>query len=703
MKTSVLRVLVADDELTTRLVLKAALEQSGFSVVLAEDGEDALRQFAAEPCDMVMLDVEMPGLSGYQVCRKLRQSVGGELPIVMVTGMDDLQSVEQAFNAGATDFIPKPIHLGLIGHRVRYLLRSCEVLSDLHAANARNSAILNAMPDILLHLDAQGRVLDAHFGCHCPVGYACPNPGKELVDCFPAEIARLILEQVRYALDSGEIGTVDYALALPDGQAAYYEARLVAVNDGQCLCLIRDVTSRKQAEANAHRLAVFDTLTGLPNRPSFARCLEREIQRARYQDVRLAVFFLDLDSFKTINDSLGHTLGDQLLQQVAVRLKKEMLPADPATRNSADSAQDVDVELARLGGDEFAILAPRRAALQDTIDMGLRVQELMRRPFELDGRKIALSASIGIALFPEDGGNAETLLKHADTAMYHAKDLGRDNFQFYSSSLTAEAIGRLNMKSDLQQALERNELFLVYQPQIELPGGRVASVEALIRWKHPQRGLVSPAEFIPAAEENGMIVPVGEWVLRQACADAARWQAAGTPLCVAVNLSPVQFRNPELLALVRQVLAETGLPAHLLDLEITEGALVADTAETMSLLKALRELGCLLSLDDFGTGYSSLNYLKHLPLSRLKIDQSFVRDLHESRENLAIVRVIITLAKNLGFGVIAEGVETLTQARLLQDMACEVLQGYYFGRPVDFSEIAALLDRRWDLAADACS
>ena len=705
MTPSALRVLVADDELTTRLVLKAALEKSGFPVVLAVDGEDALQQFDKNACDMVMLDIEMPNRDGLQVCRLLRQRFGNELPIAIVTGMDDLQSIERAFNAGATDFIPKPINPGLVAHRVRYLFRSCEIMRDLHTANARNSAILHAIPDTLLRIDENGRILDVHTSQHTqPTCYrlCC---GDTLTNCFPPETAQGIIKRAQKACHLGGLIAMDYALPLPDGQMAYYEARLSAIDEQQALCLIRDVTNRKRAEDNAHRLAFFDTLTNLPNRHSFSLRLEREIQRARYLASRLAVLFLDLDGFKMINDTLGHTLGDLLLKKVARQLESCLAPTEPLiTANLLEHTQGTDADLARLGGDEFTMLMLNVHSLQDVISMGLRIQEAMRRPFDLSGHKVALTISMGIALYPEDGENAETLLKHADTAMYHAKDTGRDNFQFYSASLTTEAMRRLNLKTDLRQALDRSEFLLLYQPQVNSFTGEIGSVEALIRWKHPIRGMVPPLDFIPQAEENGMIVPVGEWVLRQACGDAARWLAKGTPLCVAVNLSPIQFRNPELLGQVKQVLDETGLPPHLLELEVTEGALMTDTDETMTLLHSLRELGCQLSLDDFGTGYSSLNYLKRLPLSKLKIDQSFVHDLPDEHDNLAIVRAIISLAKNLGFGVIAEGVETQEQARLLQEMACEMLQGYYFSRPVSFDEITALLPRRWVLEpADSAS
>ena len=688
------RILVADDEVTARLLLKAALEKSGFQVELAVNGDDALRLFRARPCDMVMLDVEMPGLNGYQVCARLRHEVGEELPIVMVTGMDDMKSIEQAFVAGATDFIAKPINWSLIGHRVRYLFRSYQVLQDLHAANARNAAIINAIPDSMLHLDINGRVLDVRLAQHAHTPEHLPRAGDFLSNSLPANTASQMLAAAAQARAIGATATLDYALPLVDGQQRHYEARLADITGQQTLCLVRDITERKAAEQRIYRLAYYDTLTGLANRLSFSERLEREIQRAHLQHGKLAVLFLDLDGFKNVNDTMGHITGDLLLQWVADRLKQGVQPQDLEASNGPIDAR---FELARLGGDEFTVLVPHLQNADNALLVAHRIHELMRRPFALETQQVVMTTSIGIALFPDDGEDAATLLKHADTAMYHAKDLGRDNCQFYSASLTQEAVRRMSLASNLRLALERNEFFLAYQPQLDMVSGRIRSLEALIRWQHPQQGLISPMDFIPVAEENGLIVPIGEWVLRTACTDAARWQAAGTPLRVAVNLSAVQFKHPGLVDLIQSILAETGLAAECLELEVTEGVLMEDSSATLTTLHAIRQVGMQLSLDDFGTGYSSLSYLKRLPLNNLKIDQSFVRGLPADRESLAIVQAIVSLAKNLGFSVTAEGIETLEQARLLQGMACEMLQGYYFSKPVPAARIAELLSRQWRL------
>jgi diguanylate cyclase (GGDEF)-like protein/PAS domain S-box-containing protein len=948
------RILVVDDDPAARLLMRASLVKSGFEVFLAENGENALRQFRAQPCDLVMLDVEMPGLNGYQVCAQLRNEVGDELPIVMVTGMDDLESIERAFDAGATDFISKPINWALIGHRARYLLRAYLVQQYLHAAHARNSAILNAIPDTLLRMDAGGQILEVRFGEHANECLQLPRPGHPLAESFPADVAGQILATAAHASETGVAENLDIKLAGRADEERDYEARLVSIDGRETLCLVRDIserkrveealrtseksleeaqviaglgsyvlnirtggwrssegldrlfgidegydstlsgwaalvhpddratmmaylteevlgkgrafnkeyrivrqsdqterwvhglgrlefdaqqlpvrmvgtiqditerklqelrivatqnklqatldaipdlmfevdldgryldyhsprrellaappemflgrtveeilppeaaaicmsalreaheqgrsagkqfelplpqgphwfelsvssktddslqeprfivlsrdiTERKEAETKVYRLAYFDTLTGLPNRLSFSERLEREIQRARYQNGNLAVLFMDLDGFKNVNDTLGHGAGDVLLQWVADRLRQGVRPADLVARNDPAG---VETDLARLGGDEFTVLIPQLQHEEAALAVAHRIHELMRRPFALEGREVVLTTSIGIAVFPDDGEDAATLLKHADTAMYHAKDLGRDNCQFYSASLTQEAMRRLNLESNLRLALERGEFYLVYQPQLDIASGRIRSLEALIRWNHPELGLISPLEFIPVAEVNGLIVSIGDWVLRTACSDAARWQAAGHPLRVAVNLSAVQFKNPDLVGRVKAIMADTGIAPQWLELELTEGALMEDSAATLATLNALREIGLQLSLDDFGTGYSSLNYLKRMPLNNLKVDQSFVRGLPADKESLAIVRAIVSLAKNLGFTLTAEGIETLEQARILSGLACETLQGYYISKPVPAGEIPAMLERHWTLDEAPCA
>jgi diguanylate cyclase (GGDEF)-like protein/PAS domain S-box-containing protein len=697
LKQQPIKVLVADDEPTARLLMSAALQKAGFEVSVAADGEEALREFRAHPFDVVMLDVEMPGLNGYQVCTALRQEVGDDLPIVMVTAMEDTDSIEQAFECGATDFIAKPINWSLIGHRVKYLMRGYQAALDLRKANDRNTAVLNAIPDLMFEIDIDGRYIDYHSPrIDLLAAPAAIFIGKTVYEVMPPEAAEVCMFALREAHEKGSSTGQQFELKLQHGLSWFELSVSPKISDPEqkphFIVLSRDITDRKQAEQKISQLAYFDSLTRLPNRQSFIERLNREIRVAQRGNKQLAVLFMDLDGFKAINDTMGHNTGDLILQWAADRLQKGIRPYDIVSRATDDKAE---VELARLGGDEFTALIPNIDRPEEALLVAHRIRELMRRPFVLDGREVVLTASIGIALFPGDGEDSASLLKHADTAMYHAKDNGRDNCQFYSASLTQRAQQRLNLENNLRQALAREEFSLVYQPQLDLVSGRIQSIEALIRWNHPEQGAISPMDFIPLAEENGLIVPIGEWVLRTACTDAARWQAAGFGLRVAVNLSPMQFKDPNLVKTVFDILAQTGLAPELLELEVTEGAVMEDSGATLATLENLSLRGVKIALDDFGTGYSSMSYLKRMPLNNLKVDQSFVQGLPHDRDNHAIVRAILSLAKNLGFSVTAEGVETLEQAETLKEMACDTLQGYYFSRPVPAAEIPTLFTREW--------
>lgn len=687
------RILLADDDPTVRLLMHAALLKAGFQVTLACDGEEAVRLFETDPTDLVMLDVEMPGMDGYQVCSYLRAKIGNELPIMMVTGMDDMQSIDRAFEAGATDFIAKPINWNLIAYRILYLRRGYLNMLALKAANARNKAIFSAIPDTMFILNEKDKVIDV-----CSHSDSTPwlkaNAENALTQSLPEDIAKLYLEAADRARHQGVVEPFEYPLTLSDSKTRYYENRVVAIDAKETLCLVRDITERKDSESKIFHLAYFDNLTGLPNRQSFMERLEGEINRAKYTGNKLAVLFLDLDGFKSINDTMEHTTGDTVLQWAAERLQSSTRQSDFVSRNNSKQSE---VRLARLGGDEFTVVIPNLHRAEDALILAHRIREAMRRPFHLESRDVVLTASIGIALYPDDGDDAETLLKHADTAMYHAKNEGRDNCQFYNVALTLQAEKRMHLENDLRDALQKNEFFLVYQPQFDVAAESFQSVEALIRWNHPKQGSISPLDFIPLAEENGLIIPIGEWVLRTACNDAARWHQQGHFLEVAVNLSPLQIKNPGLVKSVLDILAETNFPPEKLVLEITEGALMEHNENTLNTLHTLRNHNIQIALDDFGTGYSSMNYLKRLPINCLKVDQSFIRGLLDDDDNLAIVRAIISLSKNLGFAITAEGIETIEQAQVLKYLGCETLQGFYFSKPIGETEILCASNKRWSI------
>ena len=697
MTSDIPHILIADDDDTARLLMRAALRKAGYDVSLAKDGADALRLFSLQRFDMVMLDIDMPGLTGHEVCAVLRAEAGQWLPILMVTGMDDLVSIEQAFNSGATDFLAKPINWGLIGHRVKYMLRANQASLDLQLAEARGAAILRAIPDLLYEMDIEGRYLHFHSRSHLlPESTVSPLIGKTVHEVLPPEAAHICLTALQTAQVQGS--STGQRFEAPAGTGTSWFELSIARKDAppgelpRFIVLSRDITERMDSERQIRQLAFFDSLTGLPNRQSFVERVEREVRRTRQGGPGFGILFMDLDGFKDVNDTLGHSAGDQALTIVADRLREAVRCADLVCRPSDASSE---VEIARLGGDEFTALILNIQQPEEALLVAQRILVLMRQPFLLQEREIVLTTSIGIALYGDDGVDAPTLLKHADAAMYLAKDSGRNNSQFYNASLTEITLRRMALEHDLRLAVERNQFTLAYQPVFDVAEKRICGVEALIRWNRPLHGPVSPLEFICLAEQIGLIIPIGQWVLRTACHDAAGWLRDGHALRVAVNLSPLQFKDANLVQSVLEVLTQTGLPPHMLELEVTESTAMEDTAATMATLKAFKDSGVKIALDDFGTGYSSLSYLTRMPLSKLKIDQSFVAGLPDDRENLAIVRAILAMAGNLNLSITAEGVETLAQAELLSDLGCNLLQGYFFSRPVPAAALPALLVCQW--------
>ncbi|HWQ94028.1 MAG TPA: EAL domain-containing protein [Gammaproteobacteria bacterium] len=423
----------------------------------------------------------------------------------------------------------------------------------------------------------------------------------------------------------------------------------------------------------------YDALTNLPNRLLFADRLQQALRYAQRNTRCVALMSLDLDRFKIVNDSLGHPHGDALLQAVAKRL--------------INCVREIDT-LARVGGDEFMFILSDLVNAQDAADIARKILDVLADPFVLEENELFISASIGISLYPSDGEDTTTLVKNADAALYHAKKQGRNNYQYYAEQMNATALQRLTLESSLRHALEREEFVLYYQPQLELESGAIIGVEALLRWQSPERGLVEPAAFIPLLEETGLIVPVGEWVLRNACAQNIAWQREGlAPIRVSINLSALQFRQPDFAETIARILRETGLDAGWegLELELTESLLINNVEETIKTLCKLHAMNIKVSIDDFGTGYSSLNYLKRFPLYGLKIDQSFVRDLSINPEDAAIVAAIIALGHSLKLNVIAEGVETLEQLKFLRELKCDEMQGYLFSPPMPAADVAALL------------
>ena len=454
------------------------------------------------------------------------------------------------------------------------------------------------------------------------------------------------------------------------GQAFYDDTGHVTRMSG----ITMDIDDRKEAEERVQFLAYYDALTGLPNRTLLRDRLAKAFAGARRRKYKVALLFLDLDRFKDINDSLGHSVGDLLLQEVAERLRRWGREQDT---------------VARIGGDEFLIMLTHVNHISDAAVAAERLMDAMAAEFVVQDRSLSIGCSVGISIFPEHGMEADDLMKNADAAMYSAKEAGRNNFRFYTEDMNVQAVERLTLESSLRLALDKKELFLVYQPQMEMVTGKITGLEALLRWQHPQLGLVPPDKFIRIAENSGLIVQIGEWVLRTACAQARKWQDEGLPaVTVAVNVSAVQFRQEDFSELIRRVLQETGLAPEYLELELTESLLLSSADVTFSVLQRLKRMGLKLAIDDFGTGYSSFSYLRQFQVSKLKIDRSFVRDVAVNPDDAAITAAIISMAKSLNLKVIAEGVENESQMSFLRAHQCDEIQGYYFSKPLAVEKVA---------------
>lgn len=680
-------VLVVDDDAGQRCLTSAALQQGGFASLEAEDGERALSLFQREMPDLVLLDVIMPGLDGFAVCEALRRQPGGQdVPIIVVTSLDDLDSIERAYAAGATDFITKPIQGLVLSHRIRHVLRAKQAWQRLRESEARFRTLVQATGSVILVLDRQGWILEVNPAAEklYPFqrgGRVEPDFMERLppIDGWDDSEGSLCCESTIRALDGDEHILLWSISRFASAEGA--TAGWVVVG--------RDITQRRQADERARFLAHHDALTHLPNRTLLLEQLQKTIELARTRSQSLAVLFLGLDRFKRINDSLGHRVGDLLLQQVAVRLQGCLRSADYVCPVLSDPPLPQDL-LARSGGDEFIILLTEPRQLDTAARVAQRILETLSKPFVIENHELFVTCSIGVARYPYDGANVDTLLKNADTALYHAKNEGRNHFRFYSSRMQAATIQNIEMEKLLRQALARQELVLHYQPQVNLNSGRIVGVEALLRWQHPVLGSVAPAEFIPLAEETGLIVPIGEWVIRTACAQARIWQEIGLPpLRMAVNLSPCQFADTQLTSMIAGILRETGLRSDFLELEITESLLMKDGI--IDTLRALKRLDVRLAIDDFGTGYSNLGYLRRFPIDRLKIDQSFVQDIGRENDDQAIAAAIIAMAHSLRLSVIAESVETETQLAFLQALRCDEAQGFLFGRPHPSEQITTLL------------
>jgi len=689
-------VLVVDDDMAARLMTRIALEEGGFTVLEADDGIPALEIFRTHKVDVVLLDVMMVELDGFAVCAEIRAlPQGRHTPVMMMTGLDDTTSINTAYDVGATDFVTKPINYGVLTHRVRYMLRAARFADELRRSEARLER-------------AQAMAKLGHFNWNVDTGLMeCSGEVERLTGVLDGSIIDEVAPLMRcvHPDDRGQVETqLGNALAgdeslqigcrvlLPQGGTAHVHLEatcgIVPETGHRVLAgVIQDVTERRRLEGLAHKLAYFDTVTGLPNRTTLRKDLGQAIARAAGTDSVVAVFSLDLDNFKRINDTLGRDSGDRLLKTVAERLTACLRRRDSAFGLKADvRAGDF---VARTGGDEFYVVLTEFRSAEESAVVARRMLEAIAQPVNLGGEDLVLSATAGISVYPVDGTSADLLIDRADAAKNHAKAEGRGRYQFYTSAINARAFERLSMENNLRKALQQEQFELYYQPKIDIRTGRFAGAEALVRWRHPDLGIVSPANFIPIAEETGLIVPLGEWIIRAACRDIAAWRGQGfNDVRVAVNISPMQFASAELPILLSQALEEWKLPVEAIEVELTESLLMTDTEQSISMLAELRALGIDVWIDDFGTGYSSLAYLRRFPIAGVKVDQTFVREMDTNANDAAIVAAVIALARSLNLAVVAEGVESRLHLAALAAQQCDYAQGYLYSPPLPASAFA---------------
>lgn len=703
------QIVILDDRETNRKIFSklAGSIEPGVTVHSFGNPVELLGWLEHNTPDLVVTDFKMPSMDGAEFIWRLRALPHcGEVPVIVITVYEEREFRLRALEAGATDFLNSPVDHQEFVTRARNLLKLrkqqiqlaaraenlAQELKDsersreeaLRDSSERLAQVIDTVPAMISATDSQGRVLFmnaylaslAGIGPTEAVGFDMrPVFGEDHAARSKALDRKVISTQS--ALPSFEEDIVDC-----NGTKRVFLTTKTPLRDCSnavvgVLTSSLDITDRKRAENHLFYMAHHDVLTNLANRALLSDRLRREIARTRRGDSPFALHLIDLDGFKDINDGLGHQVGDQFLVEVANRLRLVV--------------RDTDT-VARLGGDEFAVLQTRVSRNEDAVDMANRILDAVNKPWSHAGEQVTLSASIGITVHPTDGTDVQELLRNSDLAMYRAKHDGGKVFRFYASDMDRRARASLILDSDLRIAIDKNQFVMHYQPQIALRTGRVTGAEALLRWQRPGHGLVGPSEFLARAEENGLIIPINEWALREACRQARLWQQRGhPPTRVGVNLSSIQFFKQNVPLLVAKVLAETGLDPWLLDLELTESIVMHNTDAVSKDLKQLRELGVGISIDDFGTRYSTLAYVKHFPVDRLKIDQCFVRDIATNPSDAAIVRAIVSLGHSLDLEIVAEGVETVQQSTMLRAEGCDEVQGFYFGGPMSAEDLIAFV------------
>jgi diguanylate cyclase (GGDEF)-like protein/PAS domain S-box-containing protein len=685
------RILLISRDSADAETIRAALAEArgwAFSVEWVRQLSAGVERLNKGQIDAVLLDLFLPDCQGLETFEQLWPAAP-DVPILIVCDQGDESLAMQAVERGAQDYLLKT-HLDsdALRHALRSVIERKGAADALFVEKERAEVTLNSIGDAVLSTDIAGHVTYLNVAAESMTGWTRQDAGgRPLAEVFhiidsetrepaPNPMAQAVQENKAVGL------TTNCVLIRRDGHEVAIEDSAAPIHDRRgrvtgAVVVFHDVSRARAMSLQMSHLAHHDALTDLPNRVLLNDRLAGAIALGRRYRRQLAVMFLDVDRFKHINDSLGHEVGDQLLRSVAEQLTMCVRSSDTVSRQ---------------GGDEFVVVLSEMEHASNAVVSADKILAAVAEPHRVAGYELHITASIGVSVYPDDGPDAETLLRNADVAMYHAKERGRGRYQFFQPDMNVRAVERQSLERGLRRALDRHEFILYYQPKMDLESGAIIGAEALIRWRHPDRGLLLPTQFVPIAEDSGLIVPIGQWVLREACRQAQAWHDAGLrPMPVAVNVSAVEFRSTGFLDGVRGILEQTGLESRYLELELTESVLIADRDSTVSVLRGLKALGVQLALDDFGTGYSSLSYLNEFPIDALKVDGSFVRGITHDLHGAPIVRAVISMGKSLNQRVIAEGIETAEQLAFLRTQRCGEGQGYYFSRPLAAEQFTKLL------------
>lgn len=675
--------IIADDEETGRVLLEEAAAAAGLRALSFADGRAALDAALANDVAIVLLDVDMPGLNGHEVCRRLRAEPRFALtPIVMVTGHEDTRAITLAFEAGATDFVSKPVNWALLPHRLEYILRNAAAARSLDERVMEVKTLTDALPDTLWVVSGQGEVLWS------------PNAHTREDDRLPCAVAAKALGVARATARDGVSRTMGYHVKTGSGATTWYEMRFSRRDGGDVVVLRQDVTERTAAAQRIERLAYFDALTGLPNR---LRCMEQSsemFEEAARDGESVAVVYVDLNSLKRVNDTFGHAMGDAVLQAFAKRLVQtvehfDSEPPRPMVSRPAISRLMISrLMISRLGGDEFVIVVRQRDARACAMRIVDTCSEVFKQPITHDELEFYSSPNVGLAVYPEDGADVETVFKHANTAMYQSK-ANSGAVTAYTPTMSARMRDWLELEGRLRRAVRNDLLHLVYQPKFRLRDNKLVGVEALLRWRDSEYGDISPQRFVEIAEDSGLILEMGAWVMRAVCRQMRQWLDRGIRIPVAINCSAKELLHGDPARVLEAEAAAANVPTSLIEIELTESLLIQDSAAVQGALRRLRQLGCQIALDDFGTGYSSLAYITRFPPDRIKIDKAFVRAVDRSPSDAAIANAILSLAGSLDLVVTAEGVERHEQLQWLRARGCHEVQGFLLSMPLPAAELQA--------------